>query len=278
MPDNETSRIPAIPPELVGLIVEHIPDNISLKACCLASAKFREPSQRRLLNTIELASGSGFLSPDIEKPRSVADASMRFAEAPYLLRYITKVTIHLPTSAAEWREDKDAVHLILRAAAAARLSFLRLDCDPMVRTSNIDEPDHAAGILDELLRALRPDHSLTLMIKGLRLSLSTFRKTFAAASNLILSHTAVRHYDEESRLETSMLLPIRTRTFCAYAYSNILAVLGRPENRHLIGNAVFQDPCLLGVRFDPESGQNPRKILEKSELNPDKFGGRSRKV
>ncbi|KAF7305003.1 hypothetical protein MKEN_01215100 [Mycena kentingensis (nom. inval.)] len=39
-----------------------------------------------------------------------------------------------------------------------------------------------------------------------------------------------------------------------------------------------QDPCLLGLRSDPESGQILGKFCERSNRNPDKFGGGSRKA
>ncbi|KAF7302339.1 hypothetical protein HMN09_00867500 [Mycena chlorophos] len=82
-----------IPPELINAIVEHIPDDASLRSCCLAASIFRSPCQKRLFHSLSLHLPSGGGTSDRKPFHALAK---RFEENPHLTSLVKHLSLHLP--------------------------------------------------------------------------------------------------------------------------------------------------------------------------------------
>ncbi|KAJ7048648.1 hypothetical protein C8F01DRAFT_1379602 [Mycena amicta] len=111
----------SIPPELVGLIVEEIPDDGSLHACCLAASRFREPCQRRILARLQLQTTSDSdANQDWDNMRWILskDAAAHLDEFPHLAAYVSDCWIALDrgdafsTSLHPLAANEDTTHAV----------------------------------------------------------------------------------------------------------------------------------------------------------------------
>nr|GAT48666.1 predicted protein [Mycena chlorophos] len=82
-----------IPSELIDAIVEHIPDDASLRSCCLAASIFRSPCQKRLFHSLSLHLPSGGGTSDRKPFHALAK---RFEENPHLASLVKHLSLYFP--------------------------------------------------------------------------------------------------------------------------------------------------------------------------------------
>ncbi|KAF7310307.1 hypothetical protein MIND_00404800 [Mycena indigotica] len=137
-----------IPPELIHLIVDHVKDRESLRACSLVALIFRAPCQQRLWTTMALrVQHDAAIVEPLQYPHSISTAKSTLEACPHLASYITclKLTIVPETT------DFAAVGLASTIKLLPNLTKVSLYPLNEVETSWTDIPDALRSVTESLL-------------------------------------------------------------------------------------------------------------------------------
>ncbi|KAJ7073611.1 hypothetical protein C8F01DRAFT_1360460 [Mycena amicta] len=110
MPSDEP---PVLPQELIDLILDVVPDNTTLKACCLVAREFRYTSQKRLFASLTLIPSFRFW----RKPHlTVAKLANVLAESPHLATHVHRVKLFSDSGNASpaWMRDDQCAGMLYR--------------------------------------------------------------------------------------------------------------------------------------------------------------------
>ncbi|KAF7310117.1 hypothetical protein MIND_00385100 [Mycena indigotica] len=109
---------PRLPLELLGLIVEHLPDRACLQNCALAASVFVHACQKRLHNQLSFTTSSdkddareaSQAMPELQPVYTYVEAGRHLAATPHLARYVLRVNILLASE--EGDDPADAEELV----------------------------------------------------------------------------------------------------------------------------------------------------------------------
>ncbi|KAF7310097.1 hypothetical protein MIND_00383000 [Mycena indigotica] len=108
------------PPELVLLVVEHLPDMASLQNCALAASIFLHPCQKQIYETLFIAGVQDQHETEIQaRPVHAYEDALRHLEgSPHLARYVQ--TLHIAVSGDRWNGDEKTVATLFRRLTCVR--------------------------------------------------------------------------------------------------------------------------------------------------------------
>ncbi|KAJ7068841.1 hypothetical protein C8F01DRAFT_624437 [Mycena amicta] len=212
-----------LPFELIELIVDQLPDNDSLRSCCLTASILRLPCQKRLLRSLRLSYRAGFPGW-----RTYTEVAAVFDASPPLAGYVTSVFILFAGARNEWDHHKAAAESVLRRLTHVRTAEIRgAGISPRFDKGLIVE------VLDSVLDILRTHGTMSQLgfhrVHGI--PLDVMRRVFTSAPSLTFRDaTSVEDSSSPSLLSVGSL-PGRGlfETLQVGVCPTVTALLLRPE-------------------------------------------------
>ncbi|KAF7329943.1 hypothetical protein MKEN_00258200 [Mycena kentingensis (nom. inval.)] len=235
--------MPRLPPELVGIVVDHISDCKTLTSCSLAARVFRFSAQRRLLTALALDDGANETTvpgSDLEwgpKARTYAEAAQRFSESPHLAGYVLELSIVPPTT----EESVVAARQIF--AALTRVRIARISGAPLMSMTwrEWDElpASSAAAVLDWLgtYTGGSGRRLSYLTLKGWGLPLQVMHRALRAPSELLsFWDSRFQHADTAEDAHDESTPTCGPKSIDTFRSPGLFALLVQPQFRQYAAN------------------------------------------
>ncbi|KAJ7052270.1 hypothetical protein C8F01DRAFT_1337709 [Mycena amicta] len=214
-----------LPLELIELIVDRLPDDDSLRSCCLVASIFRRRCQQRLWCSLHLqVRVSRHAGGSRGRSRTYTEIAAILNTSPHLAGYVTKVYMHL-SRMSNWANQELAAESILR-----RLTHVR---KARISGSRTCSTEHAlvAEVLDWTLEILRAHGMMArLLLHRVKLPLDVLCRVLRSAPSIDFGATSVAHSSSISSPSTSGSPPgCAMKTLQVVRSPAVAALLLRPE-------------------------------------------------